>query len=78
MSTILIGHECLDISDWTSHYRLKNINRTSNLVTILAKIIVMESGHIKVDQMRKKYYFRIKGAKIFAACNEISRLSRPL
>ncbi len=28
----------------------------------------MESGHIKVDQMRK----------VFAACNEISRLSRPL
>jgi hypothetical protein len=31
----------------------------------------MESGHIKVDQMRK-------GAKVFAACNEITRLSRPL
>jgi Holliday junction DNA helicase RuvB len=38
----------------------------------------MESGHIKVDQMRKKYDFKIKGAKVFAACNEISRLSRPL
>ena len=38
----------------------------------------MESGHIKVDQMRKKYDFRIKGAKVFAACNEITRLSRPL
>ncbi|MGB6527481.1 MAG: ATP-binding protein [Candidatus Nitrosopolaris sp.] len=38
----------------------------------------MESGHIKVDQMRKKYDFKINGAKVFAACNEISRLSRPL
>ena len=38
----------------------------------------MESGHIKVDQMRKQYDFRIKGAKVFAACNEITRLSRPL
>ena len=38
----------------------------------------MESGHIKVDQMRRQYDFRIKGAKVFAACNEISRLSRPL
>jgi DNA polymerase III delta prime subunit len=38
----------------------------------------MESGHIKVDQMRKHYDFKIKGAKVFAACNEISRLSRPL
>ena len=25
----------------------------------------MESGHIKVDQMRKKYDFQIKGAKVF-------------
>jgi AAA domain (dynein-related subfamily) len=38
----------------------------------------MESGHIKVDQMRKRYDFTIKGAKVFAACNEITRLSRPL
>jgi hypothetical protein len=38
----------------------------------------MESVHIKVDQMRKKYDFKIKGAKVFAACNEITRLSRPL
>ncbi|MGA9152763.1 MAG: AAA family ATPase [Candidatus Nitrosopolaris sp.] len=38
----------------------------------------MESGHIKVDQMRKKCDFKIKGAKVFVACNEISRLSRPL
>jgi hypothetical protein len=38
----------------------------------------MESGNIKVDQMRRKYDFRINGAKVFAACNEISRLSKPL
>jgi Holliday junction resolvasome RuvABC ATP-dependent DNA helicase subunit len=38
----------------------------------------IESGHIKVDQMRKQYDFKIKGAKVFAACNEITRLSRPL
>ena len=38
----------------------------------------MESGHIKVDQMGKQYDFKIKGAKIFAACNEITRLSKPL
>jgi hypothetical protein len=34
----------------------------------------MESGHIKVDQMRKHHDFKIQGAKVFAACNEISRL----
>jgi Holliday junction DNA helicase RuvB len=38
----------------------------------------MESGHIKIDQMRRQYDFTIKGAKVFAACNEITRLSRPL
>jgi Holliday junction DNA helicase RuvB len=38
----------------------------------------MESGHIKVDQMRKQYDFKIKGAKVFAACNEITELSKPL
>jgi MoxR-like ATPase len=38
----------------------------------------IESWHIKVDQMRKRYDFKIKGAKVFAACNEITRLSRPL
>jgi len=34
----------------------------------------MESGHIKVDQMRNRYDFKIKGAKVFATCNEITRL----
>ena len=38
----------------------------------------MEGGHIKVDQMRRQYDFKIKGAKVFAACNEITRLSRPV
>jgi len=38
----------------------------------------MESGHIKVDQMRKHYDFKIKDAKVFGACNEITRLSKPL
>jgi MoxR-like ATPase len=38
----------------------------------------MESGHIKVDQMKKKYDFKIQGAKVFGACNEITRLSKPL
>ena len=33
----------------------------------------MESGHIK-----ERYDFTIKGAKVFAACSEITRLSRPL
>jgi Holliday junction DNA helicase RuvB len=36
----------------------------------------LESGHIKLDQMR--YDFKIKGAKVFAACNEISKLSKAL
>jgi len=38
----------------------------------------MESGHIKVDQIRRQYDFKIKGAKVFAACNQIARLSKPL
>ena len=38
----------------------------------------VESGHIKVDQKRKQYYFQIKAAKIFAACYQITRPSRPL
>ncbi len=28
--------------------------------------------------MRKQYDFKIKGAKVFAACNEITKLSKPL
>jgi AAA+ superfamily predicted ATPase len=37
-----------------------------------------ESGRIKVDQMRRHYDFEIKGAKAFATCNEINKLSKPL
>ena len=38
----------------------------------------LESGRIKVDQQRKSYDFEIKDAKVFATCNEINRLSKPL
>ena len=38
----------------------------------------MESGRIKLDQIRWHYDFEIKGAKVFATCNEINRLSKPL
>jgi hypothetical protein len=38
----------------------------------------MESGHINVDQMRRQYDFEIKGAKVFATCNDIGRPSKPL
>jgi hypothetical protein len=38
----------------------------------------MESGRVKVDQQKKEYHFQIKGAKVFATCNEINRLSKPL
>jgi MoxR-like ATPase len=38
----------------------------------------MESGRIKVDQQKKQYDFEINGAKVFATCNEINRLSKPL
>src|SRR5215831_18088730 len=42
-------------------------------------LIFMESGHIKVDQMRRQYDFQIKAATlVFATCNEINRLSKPL
>jgi hypothetical protein len=38
----------------------------------------MESGRVKVDQQKKQYDFTIKGAKIFATANDLSRLSKPL
>jgi hypothetical protein len=38
----------------------------------------LESGRIKIDQQRKSYDFEIKRAKVFAICNEINRLSKPL
>jgi replication-associated recombination protein RarA len=38
----------------------------------------MESGRVDVEQQRKQHHFEIKGAKIFATANDISRLSKPL
>ena len=38
----------------------------------------MESGRVKVDQQRRQYDFEIKGAKVFASANDISRISEPL
>jgi hypothetical protein len=38
----------------------------------------LDSGGIKVDQQRRSYNFEIRGAKVFATCNEINRLSKPL
>ena len=38
----------------------------------------LESGHVKMDQMKRSYDFEIKKCKIFATCDEISRLSKPL
>jgi replication-associated recombination protein RarA len=38
----------------------------------------MESGRVNVEQQSKQYHFEIKGAKVFATCNEINRLSKPL
>jgi replication-associated recombination protein RarA len=38
----------------------------------------MESGRVDVVQQKKEFHFQIKGAKVFATCNEINRLSKPL
>jgi MoxR-like ATPase len=39
----------------------------------------LESGHVKVDQIKRSYDFEIKGAaKVFATCNDINRISKPL
>lgn len=38
----------------------------------------LESGRVDVEQQRKQYHFEIKGVKVFATCNEINRLSKPL
>jgi Holliday junction DNA helicase RuvB len=38
----------------------------------------LESGRVKVEQQKKQYDFEIKTAKVFATCNEINRLSKPL
>jgi hypothetical protein len=39
---------------------------------------MFKRSRIKVDQQRKSYDFDITGAKVFASCNEINRLSKPL
>lgn len=38
----------------------------------------LEDGHVKVDQQKKSYDFTIKGVKVFASCNEINRMPKPL
>ena len=38
----------------------------------------LESGRVKVDQKNCQMDFRLKGCKVFAAANEINRLSKPL
>jgi len=38
----------------------------------------LESGHVKVDQQKRRYDFTIKSAKVFASANDINRLSKPL
>ena len=38
----------------------------------------LESGHIKVDQMKRQYDLTIKGAKVFATANDLNKLSTPL
>jgi replication-associated recombination protein RarA len=38
----------------------------------------LESGHVKVDQMKRQYNFTIKGAKVFATANDLNKLSAPL
>jgi hypothetical protein len=38
----------------------------------------LESGHIKVDQMKRQYDLTIKGAKVFASANDLNKSSAPL
>ena len=54
------------------------MNWTRCPVNSKINLIFLESGRIKVDQQRKSYDIEIKGAKVFATCNEINRLSKPL
>jgi replication-associated recombination protein RarA len=37
----------------------------------------MESSKVDVEQQKKQYHFEIKGAKIFATANDLSRLTKP-
>jgi MoxR-like ATPase len=39
---------------------------------------LLESGHVKVDQKNLQLDFELKGLKVFATSNDISRLSKPL
>jgi MoxR-like ATPase len=39
---------------------------------------LLEGGRVKVDQMKRKYDFTIKGAKVFASANDLNKLSAPL
>jgi MoxR-like ATPase len=38
----------------------------------------MESGRVDVVQQKKEYHFEIRGCKVFASCNELKRISKPL
>src|SRR5215467_5251361 len=38
----------------------------------------LNSERIKVDQQHRSYNFEIRGAKVFATCNEINRISKSL
>jgi predicted ATPase with chaperone activity len=38
----------------------------------------LESGKVKVDQKNLQMDFELKGCKVFATANDLSRLSRPL
>jgi MoxR-like ATPase len=38
----------------------------------------LQDGKVDVEQQKKQYHFEIKGCKVFATCNELKRISRPL
>ena len=37
-----------------------------------------DQSELQATHTRKQYHFEIKGTKVFATCNEINRLSKPL
>src|SRR5215469_2096522 len=39
---------------------------------------LLESGMVKVTQMKRNYDFKIEGVKVFATANDVSKLSQPL
>jgi len=57
---------------------LHDLKAASLRNTYLWSIKLLDSGRVKVHQQKKQYDFEIKGAKVFATCNEINRLSKPL